>query len=113
MTLFILRGFETYSYTTHTMFIATSVASAMKLCDKFAKALINEHHNPSFMNYDDEFEHQLWYQAFHESIYVRISEESFDYEYDLNEDRVCDRLYGMLKRIESDEMIQDATTDGD
>lgn len=43
MKLFILRGFETYSYTTHTMFIATSENQAEKLCGELYDLIMNKY----------------------------------------------------------------------
>jgi hypothetical protein len=99
---YILREFETLSYSTHTMFIATSMEIATKLCIKVADKL---------MSLEDNDENECLLDAFscHLREYDEVSGKTKPYTWQ----QVIESLTRSLKEVELDALIHDKVVDGD
>lgn len=107
MTLFILSGFETQSYSTHTIFYATSIEEATRLVDQFADWLIKNFDK----KYDDSDE-GLIVTSFSNELYVACGDTS--YEANLDKGRLVHELFLCVRDVETDELLfNESQIDGD
>jgi uncharacterized protein YggL (DUF469 family) len=107
MKLFILSGFETQSYSTHTIFYATSLEEATRLVDAFADWLI-DHFD---LKYDDSNEGMI-VTAFSNELYAACSETSN--KSNLTKDKLVRELLLSIEDVEMNTILFDRSkVDGD
>ena len=109
MKLYILRAFETTSYSTHTAFIATSRESALNLCNLF----VDKYLNSIKEIYADDEDDELWVQAFSFAFTREIPGSCFKYEPETSKCQIIKNLMDRLDCIEADALIEDSQVDGD
>jgi hypothetical protein len=107
MKLFILSGFETRTYSTHTIFYATSLSEVDRLVKQFASWLI-DHYDME----DDESNDGFIVDAFSNELY-RASSDTRN-KSNITEAKLYVELMKCIRDVDSDElMFNNSQVDGD
>lgn len=124
MKLFTLKRFETYTYSTHTIFIATSMEEAKRLCEEF----YDKFHEPYQQYLADCKERDIWYKensnykceelnkkcwAFEERCKNTYALNAFGFASGYSRQELIDMWISEVIEFESDCLLIWSETDGD